>query len=163
VGVSVHRVGYLRVSEYFLDDLRILPLLEHPGSEGMPKIVEADRLRQPSLLEERLEVALGEIGPLHRGAGAGREDEVVILPQSWVFEPLFGLALAVTLERSTASDSRETERPFSVLVGLKTGPSGPFERLRRTRATGSGPPKMTSCHLNARSSPGRIPVKAAMA
>jgi hypothetical protein len=65
-----------------LYDFRILPLLEHPGSEGMPKIVEADLLWQLSLLKERLEVALGKVRLVHRGAGPGRENEVVVLPQS---------------------------------------------------------------------------------
>ena len=59
VRVSVHRVGYLRVPEYFLDDLRVLPLFEHSRGEGVPEIVEADSLRQSSLLEERFEVAGG--------------------------------------------------------------------------------------------------------
>jgi hypothetical protein len=98
VRLGVHRVGYLRVPEDFLDDLRVLPLLEHPRSEGMPKIVEADRLRQPILLEERLEVAPGGVVPTHGGALLGRENEIIVLPQTLIFEPLLGLALAVTLE-----------------------------------------------------------------
>ena len=29
-------MGYARVAQYFLDDLGVLALFEHKGSEGMP-------------------------------------------------------------------------------------------------------------------------------
>jgi hypothetical protein len=49
-------------------DFRVLPLREHPGSEGVSEIVKADTLRQISLLEKRLEVALHQVIPTHSSA-----------------------------------------------------------------------------------------------
>ncbi len=113
VGVSIHLVGYLRVSKDFLYDFRILPLFKYLGSKGVSGIVKADALRrQSSLLEKQLEVAFDQVIPAHRSALLRRENQIVITPQTRILEPTFSLALPVALGSLHRSLDRAAREPL---------------------------------------------------
>lgn len=60
VAVGVEGDADVGVPEHLGDDLRVDALREQQGGAGVPQVVEAN-VRQPRLLEERLEVPRDEV------------------------------------------------------------------------------------------------------
>ena len=73
-------MSYARVAQYLLDDLRVLALFEHEGSEGVPEIIGASSFRQAGCAHERLEIAPDQVVPAHRAASFRGEDEILVPP-----------------------------------------------------------------------------------
>ncbi len=94
-------MGYAGVTQYLLNNLGVLPLFEHEGCKGVPKIVGASGFRQAGCPHERLEVAPDQVVPAHRTTSLRGEDKVLVSPEPRVFESLFGLPLAVVCRAST--------------------------------------------------------------
>ena len=63
------------VAEHLLEDLAELASLDPQRGEGVPEVVEADLLWRPGLLQDGLEVPLGQVAPGHVAAQGVREDE----------------------------------------------------------------------------------------
>jgi hypothetical protein len=90
-------MSYARVTQYLLYELGVLALFEHEGSESVPEIVEASGFRQARCAHKRLQVAPDQVVPAHQTPCIRGKNEVLVSPEPGVFEPLFGLPLAVGL------------------------------------------------------------------
>jgi hypothetical protein len=80
VRVGVERDGYGGVPQHLRDNLGVDVLGEQQRGAGAPEVVEA-YLRQPRLLEQRLESVRGDVALVHGLPGLGSKYEAVLLPQ----------------------------------------------------------------------------------
>lgn len=67
------------------------------SSMRVAKVVGTGAFGEADLAHDELEVAADQVIPVHRPAGLGGENEVLVPPETRVAEPLPGLALAVGL------------------------------------------------------------------
>ena len=103
-------------------------------------------------------MAAEKVGAARGGTGEGWEDEVVVLPERAVREPLFVLAGPVAPYGFCGLMWEHfTERPLPFFGFSKMRPVRVWENVRLTCRVAKGPLRSMSSHIRPRSSPSLRP------
>jgi hypothetical protein len=93
---------YRRVAQHLLYNFGVSSTAGHQCREGVPEIMEAERVGETGAFEQWLEGALVDVMTVQGCAHRGAEHQPLILPKPCEPHPLFQLTLTVMPESSSS-------------------------------------------------------------